>query len=306
LSVRRFLPFVAAILLLSLALASLSRSQPSGNILVGSYWIIYLLDTLPILGLGALVLLTIIVAFFLRDLSNALGTGFARKLRKGKNIKHSRLRTLIVIASWVIAVLVLFFRCGGIPCQGTGTNLGGVDKIVSGGSPNIPLQGSIENLTNFVPWAWLYPVFLALLVVCSIAVGRSVIVGLRESRLRAELEIQSARKDTLEAVQDAIRIVANPDTPDPRMRIINCYQRLLITGSRLGADLTPHQTARELENTMRRTFYLEGPGISGLTALFEEARYSIHPIIDKDASTAREYLTNIMEEISPGPTLRDT
>jgi hypothetical protein len=38
-----------------------------------------------------------------------------------------------------------------------------------------------------------------------------------------------------------------------------------------------------------------------LTGLFEEARYSLHPISEEDAYTAHEYLVQIAEEISPGP-----
>ena len=152
------------------------------------------------------------------------------------------------------------------------------------------------------PWSWFFPVFIGLLFASSAVMLRTVIVAFRESKLQVRDEIQANRKESLEAVQEAIKILSDTDRADPRMRIVDCYRRLITTGSRLGARLTPELTARELERSIRKAFLLEGPAISALTALFEEARYSLHPITEEDAVRAQGYLVQVAREISPAQT----
>ena len=122
-------------------------------------------------------------------------------------------------------------------------------------------------------------------------------MSLREWRQGAEDEIRNAKRQGFAAVQEAIKIVSAMDSTDPRIRIVLCFERLVMTASRLGAVMSPDQTAREIEMSIRRTFLLEGPATSELTALFEEARYSLHPVSEEDAKEAREYLTQIGEEM---------
>jgi uncharacterized protein DUF4129 len=305
LKARVLLAFVVALLVLAWALGSLPRSQPGGSLLVNSYWILYIFEALPILGLGALVLLIIMIILYMRGLSDSLGHGIAGKMKRRK--KHGALRIMIVIYAWAFALVYLMLHCDGLVCRTSNSNtIQDVAKTITAGSPNpnIPtLQGTFAGLTSLISLGWFLPVFVGLLVVSTIVVGRSLVVGFRESRAQSMEEIEAARGEALRAVEDAIRIVARLDNGDPRTRIINCYQRLITTGSRHGASLTPQQTARELEAAMRRTFLLEGPAISELTALFEEARYSQHPISDSDASTAQQYLADIAEEIGPSPSL---
>ena len=302
---RVLLSLVTALLVLAFALGSLPRSQPGGSLLVNSFWILYVLEALPVLGLGALIFLIIIVVLYMRGLSDSLGYGIAGRMKKRK--KYSALRIIIVIYAWAFALVYLMTHCNGLLCN-TSSNraVQEIGKAIVAGSPNpdIPsLQGSFAGLTSLIPWGWFLPVFMVLLVVSTMVLGRSLIVGFRESKAQTREEILAARNDALRTVEDAMRMVADTDNGDPRTRIINCYQRLILTGARHGASLTPQQTARELEQAMRRTFLLEGPAIGGLTTLFEEARYSQHQLSDNDASTAHEYLAEIAEEISPGQSL---
>jgi len=44
-------------------------------------------------------------------------------------------------------------------------------------------------------------------------------------------------------------------------------------------------------------FLLKGPGIARLTGLFEEARYSLHPMTWKDAEMARDCFIQIRDEL---------
>ncbi len=303
---RTLLLFIIAILLLGWALGSLSRSQPGGSILVNSFWILYALDALPLLGLGALILLVFLIVLYLKGLSDALGSGIARKLsRKKKTRRYSVLRIMIMLYAWAFVAIFLLTRCNGngIVCRSNNSLVQNAQRVIVGNSPSsIPslpsLQAGFGGLTSLVSYGWFFPVFLALLVVCTVTVGRSLIVAFQESKAQTAEEITAARKGALIAVEEALKIVTAPYLVDPRSRIINCYQLLLETCTRYGARLTPQQTARELEHAMRQTFLLHGPAVAGLTGLFEEARYSLHEMSDADARTAQQYLDDIAKELS--------
>lgn len=303
----RFLPFLVALLVLAVALGSLSRSQPSGSILAYSYWLLYILEFFPLLGLLALVLLTIFIVSYFRSLSDSLGYGVAKKMRKKK--RHSTLRILVVLYAWVFVLVYLMLNCNGISCGASSSSaIQGLKKMVEAtnpGTPSLPiLQGNVAGFINLFPWDWFFPVFIGLLLASSAVMLRTFLVAFRESKLQLKDEIQANRRESLEAVQEAIRMLSDTDRADPRMRIVDCYRRLITTGSRLGARLTPELTARELERSIRKAFLLEGPAISTLTTLFEEARYSLHPITEDDAVKAQGYLVQIAQEISPAQTLR--
>jgi hypothetical protein len=293
------------LLVLAFALGSLPRSQPGGSILANSYWLLYIPDFFPLLGLLALVLLTIFIVSYFRSLSDALGYGVARKMRKKKG--HSTLRILVVLYAWVFVLVYLMLNCNGISCGASSNNaVRGLEKTVeagNAGTPSFPLlQGNVAGFINLFPWSWFFPVFIGLLFASSAVMLRTFIVAFRESKLQVRDEILANRRESLEAVQEAIKMLSDTDRADPRMRIVDCYRRLITTGSRLGARLTPELTARELERSIRKAFLLEGPAISALTVLFEEARYSLHPITEEDAVRAQGYLVQVAQEISPAQT----
>jgi len=70
------------------------------------------------------------------------------------------------------------------------------------------------------------------------------------------------------------------------------------TAQRLGASITSDQTARELEAAISRMLMIKGASIRELTDLFEEARYSLHPITETDAEHAQQCLLSIAEEMN--------
>src|SRR6266702_1018103 len=84
---------------------------------------------------------------------------------------------------------------------------------------------------------------------------------------------------------------------DPRTRIINCYQRMVQAAHHLGAPVTSDQTSRELQTAIRKMLMLRGSAINELTELFEEARYSLHPITERDGERAHKRLLAIAQEM---------
>ena len=296
---RNLLLPVLVLLLLSWALGSLSRGMPGGSLLFNSYWLLYILYFVPFLALGALVLLAVLIIWNLRDLSDGLGSGIARKVKKRK--KHWAVRILIFFYAWVFVLIFLESHCGGVVCSlSDNSNLQGLGAIVGARDPSSSSSIATEavaGLTGVFSWGWFLPASIVLLLASSLVMGRSLVVSLREWRQGAEDEIRNAKKQGFAAVQEAIKTVSAMDSTDPRIRIVLCFERLVMTASRLGAVASPDQTAREIEMSIRRTFLLEGPATSRLTALFEEARYSLHPISEENAKEAREYLIHIAEEL---------
>src|SRR5207245_3870942 len=109
---------------------------------------------------------------------------------------------------------------------------------------------SVSGLSGVFSWGWFLTACIVLLLASWLVMGRSLVVSLREWKQGAEDEIRNAKKQGFAAVQEAIKIVSAIDSTDPRIRIVLCLERLVMTASRLGAAVSPDQTAREIELSM--------------------------------------------------------
>ena len=246
-----------------------------------------------------MVIMIILLAYNWRLLSDALGHGLAGKRKQKK--KHSRTIQIIVwMGAWLIAVEVLFQKCGGIfckPSQDTNLTLQ-VQKFVTGSAsgPVLPYVQAVTQLGSIVQTNWFSTAFIGLLAVSSVIIIRAVIVSWDETRGKMSL-IPGPPLEGISAVEDAIHILESQEATDPRTRIINCYQRMVQAAQHLGAPVTSDQTARELEAAIRKMLMIRGPAIKELTELFEEARYSLHPITERDGERAHQRLLSIAEEM---------
>ena len=293
--VRRFLPYIVGLIVLAFALGSLPRGSANGSILFQSYWLLYLVYLGPVATLGVTFALIIVIGLYWRDLGTGIGFGMAR--RRMLRRKHSRLSYLIAGFFWGLALGVLIVTRGTIfnPNQ---IQSDSISKIVgaSTGPPNpIPL-GVSQTISSLVDNSWFSFAFLGLLVVGGLVVVQAIRVSMKETRELYTADSIAKREEGLLAVQQAIKILDDARA-DPRSRIISCYQHLIATVSRLGAPVSDDLTARELETAIRSTFLVEESATSDLTKLFEEARYSLHEIVDEDAVRAYGYLKSIAEEL---------
>jgi hypothetical protein len=105
------------------------------------------------------------------------------------------------------------------------------------------------------------------------------------------------RPEGIEAVEGAIHILKTQTMLDPRMRIINSYQSMIQRAQGVGTTVTSDQTARELEGVIRKLLGVNSRAIRELTDLFEEARYSLHPITENDAERAQQCLLDISRQM---------
>jgi hypothetical protein len=290
------MPLLIGLVLLAFALGSLHGGSPTGSLLFGSFWLLYLVNLGPFAVLGIMVALIILIGLNWRDLGAGIGFGLARKAASRK--RRSRLSLFISMFLWAIAIGILIQRPGSIfnPSR-TGSTIAG--QIVGGNAtlPN-PIQSSgIQSaVSGLVENSWFSIAFLGLLVVGGLVLVEGVRLAMKERGEMNVRELQTIQLEGLQAVRDSIGLVDN-QAVDARSRIIACYQNMITTVSRLGAAVSSDLTARELERAIRLTFNLKGPATSGLTQLFEEARYSLHKIQDEDAVKAHNYLESIAGEL---------
>jgi len=286
---------------IAFALGSLSRTQPEGSLLLGSTWLVYVVYLAPLLVFGLVIVMIAYTAFNWRYLSDALGLGLARRRKAARKKKQSSIIKLVVwMSSWAVAILVLTQKCGGIFCNTQGQAPVGVDKVVSGSvsGPQLPFLVTVAQLSSIVQSNWFLAAFLGFLVVSTVIVARGIIVSWNETRSELVGQLAPPTAEGIASVEDAFRILEARTEADPRTRIINCYMRMVQSAQRLGASITSDQTARELEMAIRKMLVIKGSSMRELTDLFEEARYSLHPIIEDDADQAQQCLLDIAHEMN--------
>jgi hypothetical protein len=80
---------------------------------------------------------------------------------------------------------------------------------------------------------------------------------------------------------------------DPRQAIIACYARLEHLLEEYGVPAYAHLTPQEYMGTALQGLDLPIEALVGLVQLFEQARYSLHPLDDTARAQATTYLTTI-------------
>jgi len=326
----RLLVYAGVLVLLAWLLSSLARTRSYGGLLTGSYWLsyaAYLLLAIPV-GIGLVLVLFIIsglrnLCFRLRPRTKSESTpkrtrGETPEIKErgvGKKEAFSRaFRVPVLLAGWTFVSIWLLTRCfmGGLgqsvptclaifsfsPLSGPAGRIGAGFLIP--GDPNVPegpLQGLAFLVREVVESELFVISFGAMLVVSTIMTARSfgILTQTKQDRRMREVMFQRAG---LQAVENALSIVRDQRSVAPRARIMECYNHVIEAASELGAHITPDQTAKELEAGLRKRFNLRGPAIKELTNLFEEARYSLHPMTEEEGQRAQDYLVSVQEELT--------
>jgi uncharacterized protein DUF4129 len=292
----RTIPYIAGLIVLAFALGSLTHGTPGGSLLFQAYWLLYLVYLGPVVILAAMVALIILIALNYRDIGAALGYGIAKRRTRKRGSRYS---TFVTMFFWALAIGVLLQTKGSIfnPTRAANSTITAiVGKDATTAPTPIQTGGVLPALSNLVQNPWFSFVFLGLLAVVSLVVVQTLRVAYKETRDTTNRQLQENQEQGLKAVHEAIKLIDDP-TSDPRSRIIACYQHLITTVSGLGAPVSSDLTARELDRAVRSTFDLRGPATTELTQLFEEARYSLHEIMENDADDAHHYLESVAEEL---------
>jgi hypothetical protein len=89
---------------------------------------------------------------------------------------------------------------------------------------------------------------------------------------------------------------------DPRQAIIACYARLEHLLTDYGVPAYEHLTPQEYMGTALHDLDLPTDAFAGLVALFELARYSLHPLDDTARRTAMAYLEQLQAHLQQDDT----
>jgi hypothetical protein len=89
---------------------------------------------------------------------------------------------------------------------------------------------------------------------------------------------------------------------DPRQAIIACYARLEHLLTDYGVPAYEYLTPQEYMGTALRDVELPAEAFAGLVALFELARYSLHPLDDTARLTAMAYLEQLQTHLEQDDT----
>jgi hypothetical protein len=84
---------------------------------------------------------------------------------------------------------------------------------------------------------------------------------------------------------------------DPRQAIIACYARLEYLLEDYGVPAYAHLTPQEYMGAALQGLDLPLEALAGLVQLFEQARYSLHPLDDTARTQATAYLTTIQTHL---------
>jgi hypothetical protein len=87
------------------------------------------------------------------------------------------------------------------------------------------------------------------------------------------------------------------DHDDPRRAIIACYAQLEHLLEDYGMPASAALTPQEYMGVALRGIDIPEDALAGIVALFEQARYSLHPLDDSDKQAAAAYLETIKEHL---------
>jgi hypothetical protein len=135
---------------------------------------------------------------------------------------------------------------------------------------------------------------LALLGLWILIRGRD---GVSASQERNEPQMRQVRQ----AVTAGLRELQS--YADPRLAIIACYARLEHLLEDYGVPAYAYLTPQEYMGAVLQGVELPTDALSGLVQLFEQARYSLHPLDDTARTQATAYLTAIQTHLAAETTL---
>jgi uncharacterized membrane protein YgcG len=215
-------------------------------------------------------------------------------------------RLLAVILLFLVALVLLHYAQ---PGSGFGTVTNGTlhGQNGTGGTGGSAANNSTGNGTLFGPF---HPIPGLSIPVWWVYVGLLVAAGVAAAvlypyfaarRSEPETETEPPTPESRRAVADALAALEADPRADPRAVIVALYARLLAqVAPRLG-DLDGY-TPREIEGVAVATLGLRADTARELTALFEEARYSTHPMNARDSARARLALGRALAQMgAAGP-----
>ena len=174
---------------------------------------------------------------------------------------------------------------------------GGTTEETSGGTGG----GSDEppRLPFGTPSSWMLFVLLGALGALVLLFARRLLPPLLASASGEGPPIQRRKAALARTVRRAIADLESGG--DFRAVVLRCYRSMVLLFEGHGLTQGPSQTAREFEADAFRAMGLSHDAIDDLTSLFEEARYSAHPIRQPQRDAAITSLVAIRRDLEAAP-----
>jgi hypothetical protein len=240
---------------------------------------------------------------FLGPLLVGLGAAVLQRLRNGAvGIPSRMLLTFVVM---IVLCFLFLYLLAGAGTGGTGTvSLGGASPPastnqsappnVSGPPPNgtsvAAPQTVTITLTDVVA-------VVAALSVCVAVLAIPGVLSRVVDRSRAGRRPPSVRPEVERALADAGAALDRGE--DLRETVVRLYVQLLFALGPRAGDVAV-LTADEIRRDVLTTLGVSAPAAEALTRVFEEARYSTHPIGPADAGRFREAIRRAEADLSRG------
>lgn len=183
----------------------------------------------------------------------------------------------------VLAALEAVFSglSGGDPPPGTTPGNG------TGDPPSLPTATGPASIALYA--------IVALATVYVIVFAVAFLPKLYRTVSLREPDAGRGRRELARAVRTAIKDLESGE--DLRAAVLRCYKTMVLLFESRGMRQEPHQTAREWEAEALGGMGVSPDSIEDLTSLFEEARYSTHPIGVPQRDRALSSLASIRTEL---------
>ena len=212
----------------------------------------------------------------------------ARGLRPGRDVEARRrgpgalFRALAIVSATLLAFALM-------------AQNGSLDRLISPGGTQAG-RGRAQNravdhpATTTVHW-WIVAGFVLL------AAAAAVIFLLRRKRGKRRDEVESPPDALVDALDRSLDDLEGER--DPRRAVIRAYARMERALAFHGLPRRPHETSLEYLARLLTSLRVSRTSVKRLTALFERAKFSHHPVDPAMKAEAIEALSTVRAELEP-------
>ncbi len=195
---------------------------------------------------------------------------------------------------------------GGGPAGSNNSPAGGGGGY-GGNGTNSTHSSSPPPLSNVSRSAGTPPTIMALgvTVVLALVLVPTILYLVRRDR-RPEIWEPEQPPQLIHTLEQAVASLEAGDLGEARSRIISAYSALLSELEHQQVPELEHSTPREIEEIMSSKLSLSTPSAHDLRLLFEEARYSEHPMGETQALAARQSLSLVIDQLKSRPLVGPT
>jgi hypothetical protein len=197
---------------------------------------------------------------------------------------------------WKLVATVLPFLLGAALVTAAAIGVGSVHINPRSGGTRLentphpatpPTRGTAAGFAvpGWLPWTLLG-------IVAVVLAGTALVLGMRREQRTASASEHSATSAALDAAVGAL-----DSDPDPRRAVIAAYVAMQRTLGEHGVARSPAEAPREYLHRVLITSRATEREATTLTGLFEEARYSAHPISERIRDTALSALRSLQRRL---------